>query len=227
MTARLLILRPQPGADATAARAAALGFGSVVAPLFTVAPVRWAAPDPAAFDAVMMTSANAARLGGAALATYLALPLYAVGAATAAAARDAGFVDIRTGDRDAAALVERAARDGVSRLLHLAGADHIALDAPGISRIIVYAAVERADPLAGVVIDAATIALLHSPRAAAVLAALLPPEARSRLRIAAISAATARAAGDGWRAVAVAGSPADPALLAAAAGLCDVNPDSE
>ena len=227
MKTRLLILRPQPGAAATAARAEALGFGSVVASLFTVAPVDWNALDPAGFDAVMMTSANAARLGGAALGAYRALPLYAVGAATAAAAREAGFLDIRMGDRDAAALVERARDDGASRLLHLAGADHIALDAPALTRITVYAAVERADPLAGVTIDETMIALLHSPRAAARLAELLPEPARARLRIAAISPATARAAGDGWRAVAIAESPADPALLAAAAGLCDVNADSE
>lgn len=227
MTATLLILRPQPGAGATAARAAALGFGSAVAPLFVAEPIAWPAPDPARFDAVMMTSANAARLGGDALAAYRALPLYAVGAATAAAARDAGFGDIRTGDRDAAALVEEARRDGITRLLHLAGADHIALDAPSVIRIIVYAAIERPDPLAGVTIDDDMIALLHSPRAAARLAALLPRTTRARLRIAAISPAAARAAGDGWRAVEIADVPTDPALLAAAARLCDVNPDRD
>ncbi|MGF7148233.1 uroporphyrinogen-III synthase [Sphingomonas zeicaulis] len=227
MTARLLILRPQPGAAATAVRAEALGFGCIVAPLFSVAPVDWVAPDPAGFDAVMMTSASAARLGGVALAAFRALPLYAVGAATAAAALDAGFGDIRTGDRDAAALIERARDDGATRLLHLAGADHIALAAPGLTRIIVYAAVERADPLAGVPIEDDMIALLHSPRAAARLAAVLPAGVRARLRIAAISAATARAAGEAWRAVAVADLPADAALLAAAAGLCDVNADRE
>lgn len=227
MTARLLILRPHPGADATAARAAALGFGSVVAPLFTVAPVAWAAPDPAIYDAVMMTSANAARHGGTALAAYRMLPLYAVGAATAAAARDAGFTDIRAGRHGAAALFEQARGDGATRLLHFAGADHSALDAGEVARVIVYAAVERVDPLADLAIDDGMIALLHSPRAAARLAALLPAEARARLRIAAISPAAARAAGTGWRAVSIAESPADPALLAAAARLCDVKPDRE
>ena len=50
---RLLVLRPQPGADTTAARARALGFEPVIAPLFEVRAVPWDAPDPAAYDAVL------------------------------------------------------------------------------------------------------------------------------------------------------------------------------
>ena len=58
---KILVLRPQPGADETAARARALGLELVVAPLFAVAPLAWTPPDPAGFDAVMLTSASAAR----------------------------------------------------------------------------------------------------------------------------------------------------------------------
>ena len=61
-------------------------------------------------------------------------------------------------------------------------------------------------PLAG------TVALVHSPRAGARLAALLPD--RADVRLAAISAAAAEAAGDGWAAVAVAPTPDDAALVA-------------
>ncbi len=43
---RLLVLRPQPGADETAARARALGLEPVVAPLFSVRPLHWTPPDP-------------------------------------------------------------------------------------------------------------------------------------------------------------------------------------
>ena len=60
----VLVLRPEPGAGETAARARALGLEPIVAPLFAVRPIAWAAPDPAAYDAVMLTSANAARHGG-------------------------------------------------------------------------------------------------------------------------------------------------------------------
>ena len=45
---KVLILRPQPGADETAARARALGLEPLVAPLFTVRPLAWTPPDPAA-----------------------------------------------------------------------------------------------------------------------------------------------------------------------------------
>ena len=70
----VLILRPQPGADESAARARALGLDPVVAPLFTVRPLAWEAPNPADFDAVMMTSANAARFGGDGLTPFIDLP---------------------------------------------------------------------------------------------------------------------------------------------------------
>ena len=79
MNGLVLILRPQPGADETAARARALGLDPVVAPLFTVRPLAWQAPNPADFDAVMLTSANAARFGGDALTPFLGLPCYCGG----------------------------------------------------------------------------------------------------------------------------------------------------
>ena len=46
MTGRVLILRPQPGADETAERARALGLEAVVAPLFEVGPLAWTGPGP-------------------------------------------------------------------------------------------------------------------------------------------------------------------------------------
>lgn len=218
---RLLVLRPEPGASATAARAAALGLGCVVAPLFATRAVDWAPPDPHGFDAVMMTSANAARLGGPALARFTALPLYAVGTATAVAAREAGFMRVATGDADAAALIAQAACNGVRRLLHLAGRDHRAVEQAGarIERRIVYAseAVEALPPAAREALSAGAVALLHSARAAALFARLAPP----RARIACLSPAVAAAAGGGWGAVAIAPAPSDDALLAAAAGVCD------
>lgn len=171
----------------------------------------------------MLTSANAVRLAGPALATLLALPLYAVGEATAAVASAAGFARIHAGSADAAALVTQMVATGVKRPLHLAGRDHRAPDdAPiPIVRRIVYAA----DPVAVLPQTAETalrngaVALLHSPRAGTLLAELaakagLDPTA---LRVAAISAAAAR----DWPGAVVADRPTDDALLAAAATLCD------
>lgn len=217
---KLLVLRPQPGADKTAASAAALGLEPVIAPLFTVTPVAWEAPDPAGYDALMLTSANAPRHAGAGLDLYAGLPCYAVGEATADAARAAGLSDLRTGPSDGNALVAMMAADGIARVLHLAGVDRTSLDPCGIA--IDVRAVYRADAAATLpaAIAAGGMALLHSPRAGRVLAALTPPELRARVTIAAISSAASEAAGEGWRGVHVASAPRDAALLELAAKLC-------
>ena len=210
---KLLIVRPQPGADETAARARALGLEPIVAPLFETRPLAWAPPDPGGCDAILLTSANAARLGGEGLRAFLALPCYAVGARTAQAAREAGFADVRTGPSDGAALAALAERDGAKSPLHLGGRDHVALGCA--THIAVYASEPAgafpADPGEAVV-------LLHSARAAARFAALAPD--RGTIVVAAISAEVAKAAGGGWRQVAIAATPRDEALLELAAKLC-------
>lgn len=227
MKPRLLILRPEPGAGATAGRAAALGWDIVRTPLFTVVPLDWSPPAPSRFDAVMMTSANAARLGGPGLARFAHLPLYAVGRATTAAAQAAGFADVRSGDGDVEALVARATADRIRAMLHLAGREHRAASRAGmrIDTCILYAA----DPIgelpeaARAALAGGAIALIHSPRAAALFAELtdaaeLP---RATIRMAAISPAALAAAGGGWAAAIAASAPEDDALLAAAARLCE------
>ncbi|OHT18421.1 uroporphyrinogen-III synthase [Edaphosphingomonas haloaromaticamans] len=220
---RVLILRPEPGASATAARAAALGLEAVVAPLFVTRPLPWQPPPADRFDAVMLTSAAAARLGGDGLAAYRALPAFAVGAATADAARAAGFADIQAGDADAPALLERIAAAGHRRLLHLAGREHRAAAHPAIAidRAIVYAAdaVEALPRPARAALAEGAVALLHSPRAARHFAGLV--DRTAGIGIAAISPAVAEAAGKGWAAIGIADHPDDAALLAVAAALCD------
>lgn len=215
---RLLVLRPEPGAAATVARAQALGLEAVSAPLFAINACAWDPADPAAHDAVMLTSANAVRHAGAALMLYHRLPVYAVGASTAAAARAAGFGDIQSGPGDAAALLAVMAAKGVTRPLHLTGEAHTDSRHPGIAitRRIVYSA----DPIASLptiaqtAIAAGSIVLLHSSAAAALLATLVRD--RAGVAIAAISQAAADAAGEGWRAKAIAATANDAALLAAA-----------
>lgn len=218
----LLILRPQPGADETAARARALGLDAIVAPLFEVRALRWTPPPATEFDAVMLTSANAARRAGAGLAGFLGLPCYAVGEATAAAAVDAGFTDVRVGPEDGVALLMVMEADGIARALHPCGADHVTLEPASmrIARLPVYEAqaVKTLPPEAEGVLAEETVALLHSARAATLFGALVPD--RSRVTVAAISPRTARAAGSGWRRLAVAAEPRDHALLALAVKLC-------
>jgi uroporphyrinogen-III synthase len=223
MSGNVLILRPQPGADETASRARALGLEPVVTPLFEVRPLAWTPPDPAEFDTVLLTSAHAARQGGDGLASLRALPCYAVGERTAGAARAAGFKTIRTGPSDGIALLPIMAADGVERVFHPCGREHLDLDHPALAirHEPVYAtdATERLPSEAKAALDRGALVLLHSPRAAAVFAQLAAPW-RASISIAAISPAAAAAAGDGWRLVAAASAPRDEALLELAAKLC-------
>jgi len=222
----LLILRPQPGAGETAARAQALGLAPIVAPLFMIRPLSWVAPDPAGFDAVMLTSANAARHAGDGLTPFLSLPCYAVGEASAAAAREAGFAEVRVGPADGDALAALMVADGVHLALHPCGADFAPQGRPGIriDDVPVYAAdgAGRLPPEAEAGLRGGALALLHSPRAASWFA-MLVGDRRGSIAIAAISAAAARAAGTGWEDVAVAAAPRDEALLELAAKLCQTD----
>ncbi|TPQ35766.1 uroporphyrinogen III synthase [Bradyrhizobium guangdongense] len=128
----ILVTRPQPDNETTAAALRARGFDVHLAPLLKFEPVAFQDAGETKYGAVIVTSANAIR----AIVPQLAelklskLPLFAVGEHTAAAARDAGFVEVIVAGGDAAALrdaISKSARDKVvkkkSTLLYLAGAD--------------------------------------------------------------------------------------------------------
>lgn len=104
--ATVLVTRPEPGATATAARLSAAGWQPVVAPLLSVRPVRTALPPARRVQAVVAASGNAVALPE----QYRALPLLAVGNATAGRGRSAGFVTVHSADGDAPALASLAAR---------------------------------------------------------------------------------------------------------------------
>ena len=209
----LLILRPEPANGATAARARALGLEPVQRPLFTIGPLPWTAPDPAGFDGLLLTSANALRHGGPELDRLKGLDAFAVGEATAQAAAAAGFRVVTTGSGGVEALL--AALPGQRRLLHLTGADHRRADTP---HLVVSKAVYLAAPLTPELPAGDMVALIHSPRAGARLAEIAPH--RARLALAAISAAAARACGEGWASIDWPERTNDAALLALAARLC-------
>lgn len=213
MTRPVLVLRPQPGGDATAARARALGLEPIVVPLFRIVPRAWDWTDGA--EALLVTSANAARAMGDVTSD---ISVYAVGEATAAALRAQGFKQLRIGSAGVAALVAQAAEDGVRRILHLAGEDRTTFD-PGPIRIetqTVYAAEPQAPgPEFAAALKRRAVALLHSARGARRFVELAGP-GRS---VAALSPAVL-AAGGPWLTSTVAERPTDDALLAAAARLC-------
>jgi uroporphyrinogen-III synthase len=109
-----------------------MGREAVVAPIFQVREVSWEAPNPVEVDAIMLTSANAPRLAGRQVEPFTGLPCFAVGEATAEAAREAGFSEVHAGPSDGAALLTLLAERGMRRALHLCGRDVLALDHPDV-----------------------------------------------------------------------------------------------
>lgn len=110
----VLITRPAADAARTAERLRRLGWVPVVAPLLAVEARAGVSPGRA--DAVLVTSGNALP----ALRGMEAVPLLAVGDATAARARAAGFASVWSANGDASdllALAGRRCRPGASLLL--------------------------------------------------------------------------------------------------------------
>jgi uroporphyrinogen-III synthase len=124
---RLLVTRPEPDALRLAAVLEEAGHEAVIEPLLGVS---FEGGDPVELEgaqALIATSRNALRAlkAGPALAEARSLPLFAVGKATAAAARALGFEVVVTGAGTAAELVGHivSALDPAAGLLvHLAGA---------------------------------------------------------------------------------------------------------
>lgn len=218
---RVLVLRPEPGASETARRARALGLDPIVIPLFEIEPIDWEVP-PGHFNALLLTSANAVRFAGHRLAELRALPVHAVGEATASAARDAGFRIAAVGEAGIERLLDSIDPD--LDLLHLCGSDRIPVSEARqeITPVAVYRSREVTNP-DGLEAAQGAVAMVHSPRAALRFAQIATERSigRGNIAVAAISEAAARSVGEGWRAVSVAERPADEALLALASQLCD------
>lgn len=219
----VLVLRPEPGASRTAHAVEALGLAARVHPLFAPHPVAWVAPDPAYFDALLVTSAHTARLAGVDIARYRALPAYAVGDATAQALRDLGFPNVTAGVGDGSAIASRIARDGHVRVLHPGGTTTASINAGSLHIVLVAVyTMQPADPGDALLRDATpgAVCLVHSPRAGERLAHLVPPALRAALHLVAISPAARDASGDGWASTQAPDRPRDEEMLALAARLC-------
>lgn len=224
-SARIIVLRPQPGATATAQALRAAGHDPLVTPLFVIEQVAWTPADPQAYDALLVGSANVFRHGGPALADLKDLPVYAVGGKTARMALDLGFRVRGQGQGGLAALLPMLVDDGQLHILRLAGEDHVDLPDSrlAIDTRIVYRS--RALPMPDALrdaLDAPAVVLLHSARAATHFAALVDEAGldRSRISLALFAPALVDAAGGGWAAVRVAASTEDRALLDVATALC-------
>ena len=121
---RVLVTRPEPGASRTAARLKSLGHEPIVLPLTGTAGVPVRGANLPYCDVVAVTSANALRFTPRALLPSLtSKPLFAVGAETAAAAREAGFDDVVEGPGDATGLATsiQSGVTGGAAILYLCG----------------------------------------------------------------------------------------------------------
>ncbi|MEW5423682.1 uroporphyrinogen-III synthase [Amorphus sp. 3PC139-8] len=226
--------RPMPQAEETADRLEAAGHEPVRAPLLEIVPDPTVSLAPCDADAIVLTSRGAVR----AISLHpekeriFSLPVFAVGDATARAARALGFGDVRSAGGDLAAVAERISAEEVKphRLLHLAGRDRsgdlAALLRPAgiqVETRVVY----RAEPATALPSDAAEAlragtldgVLSFSPRSAATLLTLAEAaglkESLMRARHYCLSEAVADCLRDaGARDVAVAATPDQDALLA-------------
>jgi uroporphyrinogen-III synthase len=135
----VLVTRPHPDDETTAAALRARGFEVLRAPMLRFEPVAFHDDTDARYGAVIVTSANALRgiephLNGSRL---LKLPLFAVGEHSASVARGAGFEKVIPANGDAGRLrdlvlasVKSKELKKTSPLLYLAGAE-LARDLPG------------------------------------------------------------------------------------------------
>lgn len=229
----VLVTRAEPGASLTCQRLAALGYHAVNAATARIAATD-GAPDWTVEGGVIVTSPN-----GAGQLTRLGAPkslkVFAVGAASAAAVRAAGYDDLVTGSGDAAGLLEiiLSAPDP-GRLVHVRGRDQ-AFDLSGTltemgrdahSHIAYEARPVEALPGAALsALGAGAVVLIHSPLGAERLMALVEAaghlSALGAAHILAISDAAAsplRHSGAGR--VTVAQRPDEAALLEALKTIC-------
>jgi uroporphyrinogen-III synthase len=125
MIRRIALMRAQDDAEATAAELAARGYEAVIAPAIEIRALP-AAPPEGRFDALVAASPRAFHaLREADRARVATIPLHAVGARAARAAREVGFALAGEPAVDAAALAERLARTlpPGARVIYLAGRD--------------------------------------------------------------------------------------------------------
>jgi uroporphyrinogen-III synthase len=128
----VLVTRPHPDNETTAATLRERGFGVLLAPMLRFESLTFQDDLDAGYGAVIVTSANALRgfESHPEARRLLELPLFAVGEHTAAAARRAGFGTVVaanggvSGLRDEVLARAKAGElDSASPLLYLAGAD--------------------------------------------------------------------------------------------------------
>ena len=220
----ILALRPEPGLSATLAKSRVLGLPITGHALSEIRPVAWECPDPTTIDGLLIGSANAFLHGGPHLARLTIKPVFAVGEATAAAARAAGFTVARVGSGGLQGVLHTIT--GPVHLLRIAGEERIVLTPPpGVTfdEVIAYRSVSLPlDPVGPLLAAGDVLVLLHSAATARHFAAECDRLGLTRggIALAALGPRIAEAAGSGWRAVHTAAQPDEAALLELVFDLC-------
>lgn len=228
--ARIWITRAEPGASQTAARLAAMGHEPIVHPVLAIRALPDVAAPPADAAALAFTSLN----GVAAFALLLrdhpeadaalkTRPVFAVGDATAQAARDVGFASVESarGDLESLAALIATRWSTAQGPILAVGAREPAGDLPdllkGKAEVRPFPVYE-ARPTGAVAPVAFDVVLIHSPRAAAAVAigaGLGPDACRDRVAVVISQAAARPLAPLGFAAIRVAEAPTEKAVLLA------------
>jgi uroporphyrinogen-III synthase len=230
---RILVTRPREDSQHLAQQLEAKGHQVLIEPLFTIEPEPDASLDLEGAQALVMTSANGVR-AFAARSERRDLRVFAVGDATAEAARACGFADVESaaGDvEDLARLVRERARPEDGALLHAAGSA-VAGDLAGalqgagfeVRRAVLY----RAEPALALSSAALTalreggidVAMFFSPRTARTFVSLAKAagveRACGRVTMLGLSPAVVEAASEvAWAARDSAAAPTEAALIEA------------
>jgi uroporphyrinogen-III synthase len=200
---RVWVTRSSPGAEATAARLAALGLEPVIGSLLELRPVEGARLDLTDVSAIAFTSANGVR-AFAERSAERGFKVFAVGAATAEAARKARFATVLSTDGDVSALARAMAtrkRELAGGVILHPGAVEPAGDLAGelaehgltVRSAALYESLAVPMPEDfGEAVDHFAAVLLHSPKAARVLKDWLKARPAPGLKVFGLSKAVIR-----------------------------------
>lgn len=225
---KLVILRPSDGALQSAVIARGLGFDPIIASASEIRPLQWIAPKAKNFDSIMITSANALRIGGNAILQYRHLPMFAVGKATARLAGEMGFHIAAIGRGGAKALWPLIVAHGAQNVLRIVGRDYVEVSDTSINTTNIMTYEACALPIAATLKTLISegksghVFAFHSARAVQIFDDYIAELGqhgilfdKSAHYAAALAPTIAYEISDDWRKIIISPSASDPAMMTA------------
>lgn len=216
---RVLVTRPQPEGERTARALRERGHEVLLAPMLRIEPIPDAKIGEGPWSAIAVTSANAVQAIAmhSAQPRLLSLPVFTVGARTAAAARAAGFAETHSADGDVAALaglIGASAIDRARPVLYLAGTER----ARDLGRLLLPfgLAVDTVPIYRAVIVDALPTDLCNAFASGTIDAVLHFSRRTAQAFLAAIGGADLRAQGLALRHLCLSAEIAAPLIAAGA-----------